>query len=531
MNAAAITGPARTTYSGALLLSGIVLAALAEAIASTALSLGRSDAIGDIHATPDEFAWLDVSYVALKLIGFVAAPWLMTKFGPLRALLFSTSAVGLTCAVAAMTSSLELLIALRTMQGFAGGALLVAGQAIIFLVYPCKQQPLLQATFAIGAVVAPATIAPALQGWLVDSQSWSWIFYAPLPVAIAATGALLMADDVQFPAAPPQQLDWLGLVFISVAFFCLTFVLSQGSRWNWFDTPWIVLVSTLGIASLIAFAAQQVLSDRDRLLQYGAFGVDDFAFAFVVSFVAGAALFGSAFLVPSFAVSVLAFTPSAAGMLLLPSGVIFVGALLLVAFLVQVRGAPAIAGAPIGILAIMAAMWVLSGSTLESGAPDLGPALLLRGLGLGFLFLAITLIAFVRLSARHLGSAIALFNAGRQVGGLMGVAGLQTLIDRDLAANAAVLGANIAAGTIITSERLAAMSTLLQARGLDPAAAQQATMGLLAQVVTRQATVIAFDTAFGALVLLFVVAAPVVIGIKAFLARAAKHRAMIAAMA
>jgi DHA2 family multidrug resistance protein len=524
MTTVAIIGPVRTTYSGALLLVGIVLAALAEAIASTAFSLGRSDVLGDTHATPDEFAWLDVSYIALKLSGFVTAPWLMTRLGPLRALLFSTFAVGLACAMAAMTSRLELLVVLRMIQGFAGGALLVAGQAIIFLVYPSKQQPFLQAIFAIGAVVAPATIAPALQGWLVDSQSWSWIFYAALPVAIAAAGALLMADDLPPTAIAPAPFDVFGFALLSIAFCCLTFVFSQGSRWNWFDEPRIVLVSLLGVASLIAFAGQQLLSDKNSLLEFGAFRSDDFAFAFVVSFVAGAALFGSAFLIPSFAVSVLGFTPNAAGILLLPSGAIFVGALFLVAFLVQARGAPAIAGAPIGILAIMGAMWMLSGSTLESGAPDMGPALLLRGLGLGFLFLAITLIAFVALDRRYLASAIALFNAGRQLGGLVGVAGLQTLIDRDIAANASALSANIAAGTAVANERLTAVSALLQMRGLDPASAQQAAIGLLAQTVTRQATVLAFDTAFGALVLLFVLAAPIVIGIRLFLGRAARRR-------
>ena len=66
--------------AGALLVAGIVLATLTEAIASTVLSLGRNDIIGDTYATPDEFAWLDIGYTALKLIGFMAAPWLMTPY-------------------------------------------------------------------------------------------------------------------------------------------------------------------------------------------------------------------------------------------------------------------------------------------------------------------------------------------------------------------------------------------------------------------------------------------------------------------
>ncbi len=75
MMASVVAAPSRdASAAGPLLLIGVVVATLAEAIASTVLSLGRSDIIGDINATPDEFAWLDVGYIALKLIGFMAVP-------------------------------------------------------------------------------------------------------------------------------------------------------------------------------------------------------------------------------------------------------------------------------------------------------------------------------------------------------------------------------------------------------------------------------------------------------------------------
>ena len=180
--------------AGPLLVAGIVLAALTEAFASTVLSLGRSDIIGDTYATPDEFAWLDVGYTALKLIGFMVAPSLMSRIDPRHLIIGATLVMSATCAIAAVTARLDLLIALRFLQGFSGGTLLVAGQAIVFLAYPRNQQPMLQALFAMGAVVAPATIAPALQGWLLDSQSWTWIFFSIVPVGLAAAGLLLLVD-------------------------------------------------------------------------------------------------------------------------------------------------------------------------------------------------------------------------------------------------------------------------------------------------------------------------------------------------
>jgi MFS transporter, DHA2 family, multidrug resistance protein len=297
-----------------LLVTGIVLATLTEAIAGTVLSLGRGYISGDAHATPDESAWLDIGYTTLKLIGFIAAPWLMNRISPRGLIVGSTLIMGIACGIAAVTARLDLLIALRVIQGFAGGTLLVSGQAIIFLAYPRSQQPILQALFAMGSVVAPGTIAPALQGWLVDSQSWTWIFFSIVPVALTAAGLLMIADGPRRFPTVRRPFDWIGFALISVTFFCFTYVFSQGNRWRWFEEPHILWLTAIGAAALLAFLRQQVIANGRGLLDFTLFRSEDFCFAFIVSFVAGAALFGSAFLIPSFAVSVLAFRPTDAGL-------------------------------------------------------------------------------------------------------------------------------------------------------------------------------------------------------------------------
>lgn len=142
--------------------------------------------------------------------------------------------------------------------------------------------------------------------------------------------------------------------------------------------------------------------------------------------------------------SVLAFRPTDAGLLLLPSSAFFIGTLLVAAYLVQVHRIPPVATVPFGILIFMIAMWMLSGSTSESGAHDMLAAIPLRGFGLGLLFLSINLIDFTNLNKRDLVCGIGLFSAGRQLGGLIGVAGLQTLIDHNVTNNLAVLGASAA---------------------------------------------------------------------------------------
>jgi len=521
------TSKSASLSGGACLVVGIVLAAVAEAVAGGVLSLGRADIMGDTYATPDELAWLDVSYIAMKFAGFMLAPWLLGRLNARTAMVVTTLVMGAGCAAAAVTTRLDVLVAVRALQGLSGGLLLVGGQVILFQSFSKARQPVIQALFALGAVVAPATLAPTLQGWLIDSQSWGWIFLAVVPVTLAAAGLMLMADGADQRAADARSFDAPGLLLIGTCLFCLTYVLSQGQRWDWFQAPHIVWLSVLGGAGLAWFIVQQVRAGARGLMDFSAFRIDDFAFAFIVSFVAGAALFGSAWLIPSFAVSVLGFTPTSAGLLLLPGGAVFIGALLLAAFLMQVRRMPPIAAAPLGILTLMAAMWMLSRSTHESSAGDMMTALLLRGGGLGFLFLSITLVAFSALDGRALAAGISLFNTGRQLGGLMGVAALQTLIGRETAANHAALGANIAPGAPAVSERIAGVADVLVARGMDAALAARAAPALLARTVAGQSSVIAFETAFSAVALLFVVAAPLVISVKIGLARLSRRRAAL----
>ncbi|MDI7864909.1 DHA2 family efflux MFS transporter permease subunit [Rhizobiaceae bacterium n13] len=503
-----------------LLMTGIVLSALTEAVASTALSLARLDMLGDVHATPDEFARLDYGYTAVKLVFFLLAPWLMSRLSAQTCLRAATGAMTLTCGVAALTANLDLLLALRLFQGMTGGVLLVAGQTMLLQAFPRTSQPVVQALYAMGAVVAPATLAPYMQGWLVDSLTWTWIFLAVVPVGLAALALLAstrLGADAEVRAG---RFDWVGIALFSVAASCLTYVLNQGSRWDWLEEPFIVNLTIAGVVALVLFVVRQFQAQGEgALMDLSIFRDEGFAFGFLASFAAGFALFGSAYLIPSFAVSVLGMTPTEAGWLLLPSGAMFVGSLLLTAFLVTRVGLPPVLTVPIGILIFMTTMWMLSGSNGESGTPDMMPAILLRGLGLGFLFLSITLITLVGLPRQTVAYGVGLFNLGRQTGGLIGVAFLQTMIDHQVVLNKVVLGASIASGRVAVTERLAMVTRSLTARGMETGEAAQAAVQMLGREVARQATVIAYDTAFLTVALFFLAAAPVLVTSKVIISK------------
>ena len=120
----------RSSGRGGLLVAGIMFSVLTEALAGTVLSLGRIDMIGDLHATPDEFAALDISYTAAKLFGFLVAGWLAGHVPVRHLVVLATLAMGGACGLAVLTTRPDLLVALRVLQGMAGGLLLVGGQVL-----------------------------------------------------------------------------------------------------------------------------------------------------------------------------------------------------------------------------------------------------------------------------------------------------------------------------------------------------------------------------------------------------------------
>lgn len=514
---------ALTRWSGVALVTGIVLATLADAVSGTLPALGRPDLAGDLAATPDEYGWLDTSYIALKIAGFLTAPWLLFRYRPINVIVASTLAMALVCGMAVWTATLLPLITLRAAQGLFCGILLVGSQAAIFWMFPRTRQPILQAIFAAGAVVAPATIAPAIQGYLVDTLSWRWAFGSSAILACMAAGLVLLsaADGPSFQR--PRRFDLSGFVLVALLAVATTYLLSQGSRWDWFNETKVRWTAALVLVLFVMLTIQQ-WHRREKIFQTTVFRNENFAFAFVVSFVAGAALFGSAFVLPAFATGPLSLTPLATGVLLLPGSTLFLIALFSAALMAQRTNIPVLVLVPVGIILVMTGMWMLGQSASESGSGDMSTALYLRAFGLGFMFLALTLLAFGQLSGKDVAYGIAYFNAGRQIGGLIGVGGLQTLVEHRAAATLSSLGAYVHSGSIELGERLARTVGALSARGMDFATAESAARLLLGRSLAQQAAVIAFDSAFQVLAAMFVAAVPILIGVKIALSRASIPR-------
>ncbi|CAE6939516.1 Multidrug export protein EmrB [Paraburkholderia domus] len=401
----------------------IAIGALTAAVVMDGLNAIIFDIAGDhmagsVSAALDEAAWLNLAYFMAKVCGLPMTALLLAWLGTRRLLQCALVLIMIASAGCWLSWGLTSLVLCRALQGLGGAAILVGGQSWLFSRFPHRRQGLIQAIFALGAIMVPTAAAPAIAGVIVDAASWNAVLLLNLPIGMVV---LLLLPLIMPPRAPcVVKPDWLGLSLIWIGLPSLVYVLVEGSRWGWFEDAKIIWLSLIAGSALIGFVIWQLSPEnRSPLIDLKILRHEEFAFGFAVSFVAGFALFGSAFLIPAFTLQVLQFPARDAGLVLLPSALTVGLGLLTSGSVIQFLRASPVVIVPFGIGIFMTAMWLLSGSNLESGYPDLVPTLALRGFGMGLLFIAITIICLGDLEHAEIPHGVGLFNLGRQMGGLL----------------------------------------------------------------------------------------------------------------
>ncbi len=495
---------------------GLTFAVAMDGFNGAIFAVTRSHIMGDFRVTPDEVTWINLAYLISKAACLPVAAWFVDRCGETRSLVWSIAIILMASIICILVVELIPFIGARIMQGSAGAVLLVSAQTIIFRLFPKTKQGLAQAIYAFGVVITPTSLAPAALGWLTDEVSWIWGFGMNLVLVLLVISCLgPFRRHLPNNLLSRRPFDWVGFHFFILAMAGLVYMLVEGSRWNWFDDHRIVFCGLIVIGALISLMVWRLdKHTRCELFDQSVLGNPEFAFGFLVSFVAGFVLFGSAFLIPVFAFTVLDLPAKDTGMLLLPSCFTIGAALLFAGILMSRRNIRPLAFVPLGISLVIMAMWMLSWSNSTSGASDLWPSLLLRGLGLGFLFISITIVALNGLIPKQVASGVGLFNFGRQMGGILGVSFLTTYLDHQAAHNRLVLIENINSASLPFQRYQEMLVTVLSSRGLDPEAASGSSSTLIQNTIITQVAALSFNEAFFSLVLLFLVAAPLVLAFK-----------------
>ncbi len=399
-----------------------------------------ADIQGGIGAGLDDGGWITTSYLVAEIIVIPLSAWLANIFS-LRTYLLGSTVVflGLTAACAS-AHTLGQMIVIRAAQGFAGGALIPLAFTIIMTKLPRSKHPVGLAVYSIAVVFAPS-IGPALGGYFSDTFGWQSIFFLSLPSGLVMVAMLWYALE----SAPRQwhllrQGDWLGMFTMAVGLGCLETVLEEGNKDDWFGSPFIVRLAVIAVLSLAAFIYVE-LKRAAPLLNLRLLARRNFGLGTCGNFIFGFSMFGWIYLVPQYLSRMQGYSSQQIGGVMIWLGL---PQLLLIPFIPKVMQR-----VDTRRLVVVGYMLFIAGSLLamrlsdDFSGPQFLSSSLVRALAQVLTMAPLSAIAIAGIEHEHAGSASALFNAMRNMGGAVGIAMIQTFLTKREQFHSAILSSQV----------------------------------------------------------------------------------------
>jgi MFS transporter, DHA2 family, multidrug resistance protein len=480
-----------------LIATVVTLASFMELLDTTIVNVCLPNIAGSLSVSFDDATWTLTSYLVANGIVLAIAGWIGRVMGRKRYFLTCIALFTVFSFLCGISTSLPQLVIFRLLQGICGGGLQPNQQAIVLDTFEPSQRGRAFSIVAIAVIFAPI-IAPALGGWITDSYSWRWVFFINIPIGIIAFfSCARMVEDPPWVArdrARPADVDYVGLSLIAIGIGCLQIMLDRGEDWDWFSSPAIRTFAWISATALAAAIAWLLLIDKP-VVNLRAFADRNFAVGVAVLSTVASGLYASNLLIPAFAQQWMGYTALLAGWLLTPGTVVmillipFINSL----FLPNFQTRRLIAFGFIGLAA--SALWA------RRLTPDIDFVTLalfraIQNVGLAFLFVPNSIIAYSTLPRSLYPDATALYAMFRNLSGSIGISVITATLSQHLEEHRAYLAAHLSPYNQAYNDTLANYVRTLKAMGNTALQAQHAAMGLLNHVLDRQAAIIAYSDAF-----------------------------------
>lgn len=439
---------------------------------------------GGLMASPDEVSWVQTSYLVAEVIMIPLSGYLARLLS--THVLFSLSALGFSLASlgCASATSLEAMIAFRALQGFAGGAMIPLVFATGFTLFPGKRQAAVSVAMGMIVTMAPA-LGPSVGGYITEQLSWQWLFIINvIPGFLVASTVWSLIRIDQGDRRLLRTLDVPGLVWLAVFLGSLQYVLEEGPENRWLYDPEIFVVSMISAVAGVLFLSR-VFSCRAPIVDLRVFSNRNFAIGSFYNFTLGIGLWGMLFLMPLFLAWVRDYNSFQIGMIMLVTGACMFLSAPLAGFLTRLFDLRVMLG--VGLLMISLSIYLNCFLTSESGFWELFLPQVLRGLSLMICLIPANMLALGMLRPDQLGNASGLYVLSHSLGGAIGLAAINAV----LIARTAVHETQLAAG--INLQRAVARFDLGELSGAGETLESLQALRLLAEIVKREATVLAFN--------------------------------------
>lgn len=429
MTAAVTTAGPEDTKRGMVTLA-VMLATIMQTLDTTIANVALPHMQGTMSATQEQISWVLTSYIVAAAIIMPLTGFLASRLGCKR--LFIWSVIGFTVASMACgaAQSLDQIVLFRLLQGVFGASLIPLGQTVMLNTYPVEKQGEAMAMWGASIMLGPI-LGPSLGGWLTEYYSWRWVFYINLPFGLMA-GFGLAAFVKETPIDRSRRFDLLGFVLLSIAIGAFQMMLDRGQSHDWFANREVLIEALLASLALYLFIAHIFTHDHPYV-EPRLFKDRNYCFGLLFMFIAGVVLYTLMALLPPFMLNLMGYPVLDVGLLLVPRGV---------GTMITMMAAGKLSGkvdprylifAGFGLTSL--SLWDMMHFTTDIGSWAIVRSGITQGLGLGFIFVPVSTIAFATLAPHYRSEGSSLVNLIRNIGGSIGIATAVTFLSQRTQAN------------------------------------------------------------------------------------------------
>ena len=482
----------RRLFAFLIMVFGMFMSILDIQIVSASLA----EIQAGLSASSSEVSWIQTSYLIAEVIAIPLSGFLSRAFG--TRLLFAISASGFTVAsfLCGFASTIEQMILWRAIQGFLGAGMIPTVFASAFTVFPRSKFYIVGPIIGLVATLAP-TIGPTVGGFITDALSWHWLFFINIVPGVAITiGVLVLVDFDQPNFALLQRFDWWGLAFMAGFLGSLEYVLEEGPQYEWLQDSSVAACAAVCAVSGVAFF-WRVLTVEEPIVDIRAFGDRNFGVGCLISFCIGIGLYGLTYMYPRYLAEVRGYNALMIGETMFVSGITMFLMAPVVGRLMQRVDMRLIIAA--GLIIFGLGSWQMTWITKDYDFYELLVPQILRGIGMMMAMVPTNNIALGTLAPERVKNASGLFNLTRNLGGAVGLALINQVLNDRTDLHIARLQERVHWGNATATETLNMFTQRMQ--GMGDAALMA--MKQLSQIVHRQAVVMGYGDAFFMLTLFY----------------------------
>lgn len=397
-------------------------------------------------ANLDNVVWVTSAYLLTYAVPLLITGRMGDRFGPKNIYLIGLAIFTLASLACGLSTSLELLIAARAVQGIGAALMTPQTMAVITRTFPANRRGAAMGLWGATAGVA-TLVGPLAGGLLVDGFGWEWIFFINIPVGIVAF--VLAWRLVPKLETNPHRFDIPGVILSAAALFLIVFGLQEGEQFDW--APWIWVMIAAGVVVLAVFVWTQALTKHEPLVPLELFRERNFSIANLTIAAVGFTVTSMSLPLMFFIQLARGLTPTQSALLLIPMAVLS-GVLAPFAGRLLDRTDPRLLLVP-GLLLVSGSLFWYS-SLMNADTPILMFLLpsALMGIGNAGMWGPLATTATRMLPPRQAGAGAGIYNTTRTIGSVIGSAAIAAFMQARLEANlpgaAGASGAEFGSGSL-----------------------------------------------------------------------------------